>query len=122
MRNTRRSAAVIAAAVSTGLAIAGSAGIAAATSATAGLTPQLVGLPHAHGLISTHRDALTACTLPDGTFVDGFHCYAPSDIRTAYGVDGVAGRRQHDREQLIARNLTVFPSAWPRAETLAVRL
>jgi len=91
MRNTRRSAAVIAAAVSTGLAIAGSAGIAAATSAAAGLTPQLVGLPHAHGLISTHRDALTACTLPDGTFVDGFHCYAPSDIRTAYGVDGVAG-------------------------------
>jgi subtilase family serine protease len=28
--------------------------------------------------------------LPDGSDVSDFHCYTPQDIRSAYGVDGVA--------------------------------
>jgi subtilase family serine protease len=31
-----------------------------------------------------------ACTLPDGSTIQFFHCYTPQQIRSAYGVDGVA--------------------------------
>jgi subtilase family serine protease len=33
---------------------------------------------------------LTACTLPNHTFVHGLHCYTPEQIRAAYGVKKVA--------------------------------
>jgi subtilase family serine protease len=33
---------------------------------------------------------LTACTLPNHTFVQGLHCYTPEQIRAAYGVKKVA--------------------------------
>jgi subtilase family serine protease len=36
------------------------------------------------------QDSGTACTLPDGSTVDWFHCYTPMQIRSFYGVDGVA--------------------------------
>jgi subtilase family serine protease len=36
------------------------------------------------------RTALTTCSLPNGTFVNGLHCYTPQQIRAAYGVNGVA--------------------------------
>jgi subtilase family serine protease len=32
----------------------------------------------------------TACTLPDGSTYDWFHCYMPQQIRSFYGVDSVA--------------------------------
>ncbi|HWD65090.1 MAG TPA: S53 family peptidase [Solirubrobacteraceae bacterium] len=37
-----------------------------------------------------HQDSATACTLPDGSTVNYFHCYTPQDIRSFYGVDRVA--------------------------------
>jgi subtilase family serine protease len=59
------------------------------TGTGSGLSPQAIGLPQVPGLITAHRDASTACTLPDGTNVSWFHCYTPQGIRAAYGVDSV---------------------------------
>jgi subtilase family serine protease len=39
---------------------------------------------------TTKDSAAVACTLPDGSMFVHFHCYTPQDIRSAYGVDGVA--------------------------------
>jgi subtilase family serine protease len=82
-------AAVVSAA---GLAAAAVPGHAAATGAPArgALSTQAVGLPHVPGLVTAHRDASTACVLPDGSNVSYYHCYTPQDIRAAYGVDAVA--------------------------------
>jgi subtilase family serine protease len=68
---------------------AGSAGTSRAAAGEA-LSPQDVTVPHLRSLETTHRQASTACVLPDGTDVSWFHCYTPQDIRTAYGVDSVA--------------------------------
>jgi subtilase family serine protease len=58
-------------------------------SATArGMVPLVVQVPRR--AFRSRQTSLTACTLPDGTTVDGFHCYAPQQIRAFYGVDGVA--------------------------------
>jgi subtilase family serine protease len=55
---------------------------------TAGaLAPQAVTLPNIAALRTAERDSATACTLPDGSNIDFFHCYTPQQIRTAYGVD-----------------------------------
>ena len=74
--------------------LAASAGLAGAPAATAashqGLSPAAVSVPRTAATFPGHADALTACTLPDGTPVDGFHCYTPQQIRSAYGVDSVA--------------------------------
>jgi subtilase family serine protease len=40
--------------------------------------------------VVANADPNTACTLPDGTPVDFYHCYDPQQIRAAYGVSGVA--------------------------------
>ena len=50
----------------------------------AGMTPLAVGLPQVPGVITSHPDAATACTLPDGSSVNYFHCYTPQQIRQAY--------------------------------------
>lgn len=42
------------------------------------------------GAYTGKRTGLTACTLPNHTFVEGWHCYTPAQIRTAYGVSKVA--------------------------------
>ncbi len=68
---------------------AGSVGLARSAGGT-GLVPQAIQLPQISGLITAHHTASTACVLPDGTDVSFFHCYTPQQIRTAYGVDGVA--------------------------------
>ena len=73
-------------------------GATAHSAATGGLTPQLVTLPHVPGLVTTTRDSGTACTLPAGSFVNGFHCYTPQQVRSAYGVDQVAN---HGKGQTI---------------------
>lgn len=57
------------------------------------LGPTAVMVPRSSGLYTSHRDANTACTLPDGSgggYLDYFHCYTPQQIRSAYGVDAVA--------------------------------
>ena len=51
---------------------------------------QAMAVPRTAAVFSGHRDAATACTLPDGTPVNYFHCYTPAQIRSAYGVDAVA--------------------------------
>ncbi len=56
----------------------------------AAANPLAVGLPQVPGLRTATRTATTGCALPDNTFVSYFHCYQPSDIRAAYGVDNVA--------------------------------
>jgi len=56
----------------------------------AAANPLAVGLPQVRGLRTSMRTASTDCALPDGSFVSYFHCYTPDDIRSAYGVDGVA--------------------------------
>lgn len=61
-----------------------------AESPDAAATPQIAVLPHVPGLISEEPDANTACTLPDGSDVNFFHCYTPAQIRSAYGVDQVS--------------------------------
>jgi subtilase family serine protease len=63
----------------------------AAPSASArGLWAQAVNVRQIPGVVTTHRDASTACVLPDGSDVSWFHCYTPAQIRAAYGVDSVA--------------------------------
>ncbi len=39
---------------------------------------------------TTKDSSEVACTLPDGSMVNFYHCYTPQQIRSAYGVDGVA--------------------------------
>ena len=58
--------------------------------AAGGLSPQAINVRQIPGAITAHHDASTACVLPDGTDVSGFHCYTPQQIRAAYGVDSVA--------------------------------
>lgn len=53
-------------------------------------TAQLATLPSIPGIRTTTKDANTACTLPDGGFINFFHCYTPAQIRSAYGVDDIA--------------------------------
>lgn len=48
-----------------------------------------VGLRRQAGVFTSKSSIDTACQLPDGSYVTGFHCYTPSDIRAAYGVDSV---------------------------------
>ena len=66
---------------------AGAAGGAGA--AGSGLSPQAIAVPRVPGVFTAHREASTACTLPDGSSVSWFHCYTPQGIRSAYGVDAV---------------------------------
>jgi subtilase family serine protease len=78
--------------VAAGLAAAATAATAAGSpgAARAGLEPQFQTLPNVPGLITSTKTSSTACVLPDGTDVSYFHCYTPQDIRSAYGVNGIA--------------------------------
>ena len=95
-RRLRRLLAGAVAVSAAGLTAAAVPGYAAATGAAAhgaargALSTQAAGLPNVPGLITAHRDASTACVLPDGSNVSYFHCYTPQDIRAAYGVNTVA--------------------------------
>lgn len=40
--------------------------------------------------LEPHAGPGAACTLPDGSGSQDYHCYAPQDIRAAYGVDQLA--------------------------------
>jgi subtilase family serine protease len=66
------------------------AGAGSAPTAIAGLAPQAVAVPRTPAVFTGHRDAATACVLPDGSPVNYFHCYTPQQIRVAYGVSAVA--------------------------------
>ena len=70
------------------LATLGATGAGAAAVAVA--MPDAVSVPRTAGVFTAARDAATACTLPDGSNVNFFHCYTPQQIRAAYGVDSVA--------------------------------
>lgn len=78
---------------------------AAASTPGGGLVPQLASLPQVPGLRTAEKTTSTACTLPDGTNVNYFHCYTPDDIRAAYGVDAVAllnnGHPNYGKDQTI---------------------
>jgi subtilase family serine protease len=50
--------------------------------------PQLESAPAAS--FTAKAPASAPCVLPDGTGDLYYHCYAPQDIRTAYGIDSVA--------------------------------
>jgi subtilase family serine protease len=54
----------------------------------AGVTPGALQRPAAAA--KRHPGAATPCVLPDGTGVEFLHCYAPEQIRAAYGVEEVA--------------------------------
>jgi subtilase family serine protease len=56
----------------------------------AALRPLLATVPNMSSLITKTKTSATECDLPDGTFVNFYHCYTPQDIRSAYGVDKVA--------------------------------
>jgi subtilase family serine protease len=62
----------------------------AATAVGGGFSPLAVRVPNVHGLRTATRTSSTACVLPDGSAISWFHCYTPQQIRSAYGVDGVA--------------------------------
>ena len=61
-----------------------------APTAASPVIPLAMSVPRTAAVFSGHEDAATACTLPDGTPVNFFHCYTPADIRAAYGVNSVA--------------------------------
>jgi subtilase family serine protease len=99
-RSARQALAAAAAVIAVGgIAASTTAGGTTATSRTTvtagatrgGLEPQLVTLPNVPGLVTSTATSSTACDLPDGSFVSYFHCYTPQQIRSAYGVDQVAG-------------------------------
>lgn len=73
------------AAVPVGGAVAASAAPPAATSA--GAVAQIATLPSVPGVRSQTPGPNTTCTLPDGSFINFYHCYTPQQIRTTYGVD-----------------------------------
>ena len=85
-----RRACTLAVAAATGLGALGAAAATAPAAATPAAVPLAVGLPHVPGLFTRQAGPYTACTLPDGTDVNFFHCYTPQQIRAAYGVDAVA--------------------------------
>jgi subtilase family serine protease len=60
----------------------------AASAAARGFASNAVSVPLS--AFTKSADQYTACTLPDGTTVDFYHCYTPQQIRAAYGVSGVA--------------------------------
>jgi subtilase family serine protease len=70
--------------------MAGSATAVTAGAVKAGLEPQFQRLPDIPGLITSTAGPYTACTLPDGSNVNFYHCYDPQQIRAAYGVGDVA--------------------------------
>jgi subtilase family serine protease len=72
------------------LALAGASAGAAQSSGNGGLVPQAVQAPHLPGLTTRHQAIANVCVLPDGSSGSPFHCYTPQQIRSAYGVDGVA--------------------------------
>lgn len=64
-------------------------GMAGAALSSAALPPQLVALPRVPGVITQTPGPYAYCHLPDGTYVNYFHCYTPQDIRAAYGVSSL---------------------------------
>jgi subtilase family serine protease len=90
MPRWRRRAGAAGAVVLSGLlAGLGTAGATGATAAAA-LTPNATSIPRTSDIVTAQRDAATACTLPDGSNINYYHCYTPQQIRAAYGVDSVA--------------------------------
>lgn len=61
-----------------------------APAAVSHVIPLAMSVPRTAAVFSGHESAATACTLPDGTPVNFYHCYTPADIRAAYGVNSVA--------------------------------
>ena len=51
--------------------------------------PMAVAIPRTPPVITSKRDTGTACTLPDGSDVNWYHCYNAQQIRTAYDVSGI---------------------------------
>jgi subtilase family serine protease len=51
--------------------------------------PLAVAIPRTPAVITSRRDTGTACTLPDGSDVNWYHCYNAQQIRTAYDVNGI---------------------------------
>ncbi|MFL6052008.1 MAG: hypothetical protein ACJ72W_03675 [Actinoallomurus sp.] len=60
-----------------------------AVQAGGGMAPQAVHVPMSPDLVTTTKQASTACTLPNGGNVSYYHCYTPQQIRSAYGVSGI---------------------------------
>src|SRR6185437_16831126 len=90
MPRWRRRAGAAGAVVLSGLlAGLGTAGAAGATAAAA-LTLNATSIPRTSDVVTAKRDAATACTLPDLSNINYYHCYTPQQIRAAYGVNGVA--------------------------------
>jgi len=65
------------------------AGVLTIAPAASGVIPLATAVPRTAAVFTGHKDAATACVLPDGTPIDYFHCYTPAQIRSAYGVDQV---------------------------------
>ena len=61
-----------------------------APAAASHVIPLAMSVPRTAAVFSGHESAATACTLPDGTPVNFYHCYTPADIRAAYGVNSIA--------------------------------
>ena len=89
-RHALAGAAVAASACLTAAALAAAPAAAHDAPPPASVSPLAVSVPRTPAVFSGHRDSATACTLPDGTPVNYYHCYTPQQIRDAYGVDGVA--------------------------------
>jgi subtilase family serine protease len=80
----RRLAAIFAGCATAGALAAGAAGTATSAAMAALIVPQAVEAPDS----PTAPNATPACTSPAPVHTSGFfHCYAPSDILSAYGVD-----------------------------------
>ena len=79
---------VLGAAASAVLLLVPSAAVARTSKAAASSTGLAVQVPQTAR--TAGQDSATACTLPDGSTFAWFHCYTPSQIRSFYGVDGVA--------------------------------
>jgi subtilase family serine protease len=63
--------------------------------------PLAVAIPRTPAVVTSQRDTGTACALPDGSFVNWYHCYPASQIRTAYGVDGTDATANEGQGQTI---------------------
>lgn len=112
MRARRLVLAAMAGGAAAALAAAGvTAGPATSADAGAGMTSQVAHLPNVPGLITTHKKPSTACTLPDGSDVAGFHCYTPQQIRKAYGVTKVARANQGKGQTIVLVDAYGSPTA-----------
>jgi subtilase family serine protease len=69
--------------------------------ALAAANPLAVAIPRTSAVVTSKRDTGTACTLPDGSFINWYHCYNADQIRSAYGVDGTDATANEGQGQTI---------------------